>query len=609
MIVPMQKMYAAVRADQKDRLLTTLRKLGVVHLQPVDAEKAHPDEKTASTVQRLSRAKQVLGAVAPAGEAPDMKPLDAADRALELYGQASDLNTRLASLAREADQLSLWGDVKLESFAALREAGLLVKLYRVSPDEAEMIAADCRETIAATDTEALVAAAYQGEEGELPKSAQPIELPERDRPTLRAKAGEIDDALKAGVDELARLASKLDDISAELAKAESRAAYAIADHGGLAGDVLFAVQGWVPEDAADSIPDDLAAAGFDAGVEFIEPDDDEKPPTLVRYPGWAKPIKALFDILGTVPGYKEFDLSPFFMVAMPLFAAMLIGDAGYGLIFTIIAVLAFKRLKAVAGAPASQLLLVFGLTTTAWGMLSGNLFGVSPGDMINSGGMWAPIGEGLKAIAVLWNEDPDIARNTIIKISFVIGTIHLVLAHVRQALGVMPNIRFLAEVGWSIFLIGMLGIVWMLFFPDAMWMPLPVMKAGLVVGITLVLLFTAPSRNPFKMIGIGIAANLLPTIGTFSDTMSYIRLMAVGLASYYIASAFNGLAVTVAGDGGFMLIPAAIILVLAHTMNILLGIIAIFAHGVRLNMLEFSSNAGVQWEGYAYAPFKETLTQ
>ncbi len=96
-------------------------------------------------------------------------------------------------------------------------------------------------------------------------------------------------------------------------------------------------------------------------------------------------------------------------------------------------------------------------------------------------------------------------------------------------------------------------------------------------------------------------------ISAFSDTMSYIRLMAVGLASYYIAFAFNNLAMDVGSGGVVMWIPAALILVFAHSLNIILGLIAVFAHGVRLNMLEFSSNAGVQWAGYPYAPFARTL--
>jgi V/A-type H+-transporting ATPase subunit I len=33
--------------------------------------------------------------------------------------------------------------------------------------------------------------------------------------------------------------------------------------------------------------------------------------------------------------------------------------------------------------------------------------------------------------------------------------------------------------------------------------------------------------------------------------------------------------------------------------------IALFAHGVRLNMLEFSNNLGMQWIGYSYKPFSK----
>jgi V/A-type H+-transporting ATPase subunit I len=41
----------------------------------------------------------------------------------------------------------------------------------------------------------------------------------------------------------------------------------------------------------------------------------------------------------------------------------------------------------------------------------------------------------------------------------------------------------------------------------------------------------------------------------------------------------------------------------AHGLNVSLSIISLFAHGVRLNMLEFSNNLGMQWSGYAYEPF------
>jgi len=131
--------------------------------------------------------------------------------------------------------------------------------------------------------------------------------------------------------------------------------------------------------------------------------------------------------------------------------------------------------------------------------------------------------------------------------------------------------------------------------------PTTVMMAGLLGGLALVVLFGAPNRNPARRVFVGFASALLPLIGTFGDTMSYIRLMAVGLASFYIAFAFNDLGSTVATVGTWG--AAVPILLIGHALNIALCVIAIFAHGVRLNMLEFSNNVGVQWAGYAYAPF------
>jgi V/A-type H+-transporting ATPase subunit I len=86
--------------------------------------------------------------------------------------------------------------------------------------------------------------------------------------------------------------------------------------------------------------------------------------------------------------------------------------------------------------------------------------------------------------------------------------------------------------------------------------------------------------------------------------MSYIRLMAVGLASYHIAAAFNELGASLADTATWF--AAAPVIVFGHSLNIGLAIIAIFAHGVRLNMLEFSNNSGVQWAGYPYNAFGQS---
>ena len=45
--------------------------------------------------------------------------------------------------------------------------------------------------------------------------------------------------------------------------------------------------------------------------------------------------------------------------------------------------------------------------------------------------------------------------------------------------------------------------------------------------------------------------------------------------------------------------------IVGHGINIILGIIGILAHGVRLNLLEFSNHLELDWAGRKYDPFKE----
>ena len=603
MIVKMSKVYIVSGKGDRDRLLNALRDLGVVHLIPVDADTAVPDDKTIHQLDAMKRAIQILSVEQPSDAAPDIACSDAADETLNIYRGGVERRNRLTVLHRHVEQQAVWGDVRLEDIEALKRAGVEPKFYYIPPEEVADICAELVLPITVlSDKRLLVAVVQRGAtELQLPDSAEEIELPDRDRPTMLAEAAEIDATLKSDAERLRALANLLPEMHTEHNALQLRARYAIAQHGGLHEGQLFAVQGWSPADEVEAMGRQLSAV-VPCAVQPIEPAEDEEPPSLVRYPRWARPIEALFKILNTTPGYREYDLSPFFMIAMPIFTAMLIGDAGYGAIFTLVALLFRRRIKALGGRPAADLVLIFGAATVVWGLLTANVFGVSPPALLGSK-FWKPIGDAMLAMGVLWRSDPEVSRTIVMKISFVLAVIHLVVAHLRKALGLLPHQRGLAELGWCAFLVGMFGLIWLMFFPETPVLPVTAILVLFAVGAGLFVLFGYPSRNPFARIGIGLLANIMPMINTFGDTLSYIRLMAVGLASYYIASAFNALAWDLGEVSPFLIIASVLILIFAHSMNIALCLIAIFAHGVRLNMLEFSNNADVQWAGYPYAPF------
>ena len=52
----------------------------------------------------------------------------------------------------------------------------------------------------------------------------------------------------------------------------------------------------------------------------------------------------------------------------------------------------------------------------------------------------------------------------------------------------------------------------------------------------------------------------------------------------------------------FSLFFGGLILLIGHSINLGLGIIALFVHGLRLNTLEFARQVGVIWSGRAFEP-------
>lgn len=599
MIVPMSKVHIASRLQDRDRLLEALGRLGVLHVQPVDPRQAVADEQTLGALSDLDRAIGILQAVTPAGPAPDLAPLDAARQAIRVHKTLIEEKERLNALHRQAEQLAVWGRVELTQLEALRDTGLEVRFFSLSKKDLDGLEAECIEVLAERPgQQVLIGVVDRTGLFEAPEGARPVPWPARDLPSIQAEAAQVDAALKANDARLAVLAHRLDPMKALHAQWEARAEFCVAQRSGLTGEALFALQGWAPAAKAQGLTGRLADLGIPAAVEVLTVAEHEEPPTLIEYPAWVRPIQALFDILGTVPGYREIDLSPFFMLALPLFAAMLIGDAGYGLILAGAGLALYRPLIRVAGRPGTHLLILFGLVTLVWGILTATYFGLTPETFQQAGR------DGLArlmiAVAPLWRADAKEGRDLLMKVSLVIGCLHLILAHLRRVIELWPDVRAWAEVAWMVILADMLALIWYLMFvgPDQM----PPVVGWILLGAVVVLSWTSePRGKPLVRALTGLASSLLPLLGTFGDIMSYLRLFAVGLASFYIADAFNKLGVQVAQSATWL--AGGLVVLFGHVLNIVLAAIAIFAHGVRLNMLEFSNNVGVKWAGYAYRPF------
>lgn len=586
MIVPMVKIYLAARAADRERLLEAIRELGVVHLVPADPAQAASDGQTLDHIHALQRALQVLHGISPQDGRPELSPVAAAQQVLDTERQIVEYDNRLALFHHELEQLDLWGNVQLEQIERLRQAGVAVRFFAVADRDVASVRADCQAVVGEfPDGRHVVAVAVRGADLELPEGATEVPLPPRDAPMIRAEAAKIDAALKAAHRRLAELAHLVPEMRSELASLEKQAEFIKARRGGVANERLFAIQGWLPADQAATLPEALARIGIPAAVHTLAAGEDEQPPTLIRTPAWARPVEGLFQVLGTVAGYREFDVSVPFLIALPIFSAMLIGDGGYGLVLLLALSLGYRQAASLLGKNFTHLLLIVAVATLVWGGICATFFGVT---------MYPPL------IAVDMTES---SRLFMMRLCFWMGAIHLSIAQLWPAIGLFPHLRFLNRIGWALFIWGMLGVVQMFVLKSPLgWnTPWPYL---LLAGGALAIVFDQPNRNVFKMVLLGAANFPLSMLSAFSDVISYVRLMAVGLASSVLAVSFNDMA----REMEFW--PLAVfVLIFGHSLNLGLAMIAMFAHGVRLNMLEFCNNLGMQWTGYRYAPFADRTTQ
>jgi V/A-type H+-transporting ATPase subunit I len=184
---------------------------------------------------------------------------------------------------------------------------------------------------------------------------------------------------------------------------------------------------------------------------------------------------------------------------------------------------------------------------------------------------------------------------------FLLGVSQLSIAHLWRFVLKFPSLAAWADMGW-------VCILWAAFFLAkflVLGYTFPVFGKWLIVlGAGLVLFFSHPNRNPLKGVGQGLGALLLNLMNNFTDIVSYVRLFAVGLATVAVADAFNKMALSIGFNNIFTGIATAMILILGHGLNILLGPMSVLVHGVRLNVLEFCNHLDIKWSGFSYKPLK-----
>lgn len=596
MIARMKKITILVSRKSQEDFLIKLRKAGAVHIKDIQVPAA---SDIAGTEDKISRLKAALNYL-PASK-PSLKRRDIALSAEDALGLAD----KIISNRREKEQLikdlhdaeekllffEPWGAFDPNDLAELKKAGITIRLYRLTRSELKKLDPRDRagmEVIKSDRNYAYLAqTAYKKEErldyDEIVYPDKPFDLINQQIEKAKGRIAAIDGLLNESV----KFTGALREASSKL---ERDLKFLNVRHG-MKDEPLFSyLQGFCPEEYLGNVVS--LAKSENAGYVVEDPDDPEETPTFITNPRWIRIIDPIFKFMKTLPGYKEYDISVPFLLFFSVFFAMLIGDAGYGLLFLLITWVARRRLRHLPGEPFF-LMYVLSFATIIWGAITGTYFGfeeIAHLPFLNS------------MVISKINSFASGNQNFMIYLCFIIGAAHLTVAHLIMALRVINSFTALAQVGW-------ISVIWGLFFTAGTLVignPFPPFAGYLMAaGALLVLFFSNPQRNVIKGILVTLGDLPLKIISSFSDIVSYIRLFAVGYASVIVAKSFNDMALAAGFNSVVGGLIAATILFFGHAINIVLGLMAVIVHGIRLNMLEFSGHLSMQWSGREYKPFKE----
>lgn len=606
MIVPMKKATIIVKQKDQSLALKQLRRLGAVHLANIP--------NSIPSAQDLQEKKLVLE------KALSLIPIQFIQQNIdkneiveqESYLIAQDIiknNELLKSLDEEFSSiknkmlaLNDWNDVSIKDLDFLVDHQYKIAFFETTPQQIKDATVKNKIFIIKKNKTTLwIAVVYRPDIESFDFDFKQILPPQYSRKELEEQLLKNRENVDQIKDQLSFLNSHHSELTLALQKTEREIEFLEASAAMTQAGPVSVLSGFIPEDLVPSLKN--SGKEYHWGLLIQSPSLDDDVPTIVKNKSWVSIISPVFDLLGTIPGYRENDISIIFLLFFTFFFAAIIGDAGYGFVLfsgslTIALNMKSKNKKVPSGL---FLMLLLSFATIVWGAITGNWFGsvtISSLPFLS----WL-------TIPALSSFDPT-SGETYKYIFFIVGTVQISIAHIwnfYRQLKDKPFIRAFAQLGWLFLVLGLYYLVLNLVLSKTQY-PLPIHAAWLmIIGLLFIFIFSCQEGKFFIGIGKGLAnflTTFLSSISAFSDIISYIRLFAVGLAGIEIAKSFNAMA-SGFGSDFFGVVISAIILLLGHTLNIAMGALSVVVHGVRLNMLEFSGHLGMEWTGKPYKPFKE----
>ncbi|MCY6484659.1 V-type ATP synthase subunit I [Clostridium aestuarii] len=350
---------------------------------------------------------------------------------------------------------------------------------------------------------------------------------------------------------------------------------------------IVVIEGWTTLDSNIELEDIIKnTAGNDYYLEFAEPQDSDDVPILLKNNSFVEPFESVTRMY-SLPNYREIDPTPIMSIFYVVFFGMMLSDAAYGIILVLGTLFALKKFPLEKGMKNFMKLFCYlGISTTVWGVIYGGWFGDAPKKLFN--------------IQPKYLLSPSEGIMTVLKLAVVLGVIHIFVGLGMKAYILIREKKYLDVIfDVGLWYISLIGIFMML------------LKVGGSAGKVLMIIgfvgLVLTQGRDAKTIGGKIGGGIYGLYGITSyigDIVSYSRLLALGLATGFIANAFN-LMITLIPAGITRIIAGVIIFTIGHLFNLGINALGAYVHTSRLQYLEFF-NKFYEGGGKPFTPFEAT---
>jgi len=340
--------------------------------------------------------------------------------------------------------------------------------------------------------------------------------------------------------------------------------------------MCFFIYGWMPTIKVQDL-DTALHENFNGKVVLdeieIRSEDLERIPVILKNPVYFKPFENFTRLL-PLPSYTSFDPTLFIGLFFPLFFGLILGDAGYGIILLVLAIILTRLdIKNRLLKDAIHILKICSLYAIVFGIIYGEFLG--------------DLGHKIFGLEPLFIDRHKSILPMLI-FALAVGLAHVTLGLILGVISALRRktkkeafVKFLDIL--IIFSIVLLIVSFFGFFPELLTKPLII----LILIFCPLLLFTGGLLAPLE---------LLKSIG---NIISYARIMAIGLTSVLLANVANQLS-GLAGDVILGLLVGGVI----HLISIVIGVFSSTIHSLRLHYVEFFDKF-IDLGGRKYDPFSK----